>query len=145
MVGLIWIIQVVHYPLFNGVGAEGFTAYQQRHQSQITLIVAPVMLAELISAILLLMYPPPSVRKSWILAGIGLVVLIWLSTAFIQVPCHERLVTRFDADTHRWLVQSNWVRTIAWTARGMLVLGIMACVLQAGAAAPKLDASAKSS
>ncbi len=131
MVGLIWIIQIVHYPLFDGVGAAGFTSYQQRHQSQITLIVAPVMLTELVTAILLLLAPPLGVRKPSILASIGLLVLIWLSTAFIQVPCHERLVTGFDADTYRWLVQSNWIRTLAWTARGLLVLGFVRSVFQA--------------
>ncbi len=131
MVGLIWIIQIVHYPLFDGVGAAGFTSYQQRHQSQITLIVAPVMLTELATAILLLLAPPLGVRKPSILASIGLLVLIWLSTAFIQVPCHERLVTGFDADTYRWLVQSNWIRTLAWTARGLLVLGFVRSVFQA--------------
>jgi hypothetical protein len=131
MVGLIWIIQIVHYPLFDGVGAAGFTSYQQRHQSQITLIVAPVMLTELVTAILLLLAPPLGVRKPSILASIGLLVLIWLSTAFIQVPCHERLVTGFDADTYRWLVQSNWIRTLAWTARGLLVLGFVQSVFHA--------------
>ncbi len=131
MVGLIWIIQIVHYPLFDGVGAAGFTSYQQRHQSQITLIVAPVMLTELVTAILLLLAPPLGVPKPSILASIGLLVLIWLSTAFIQVPCHERLVTGFDADTYRWLVQSNWIRTLAWTARGLLVLGFVRSVFQA--------------
>lgn len=145
MVGLIWVIQVVHYPLFDGIGTEGFTAYQQRHQSQITLVVAPVMLLELVSAMLLMVYPPPGVRKSWLLAGIALVVLIWLSTAFIQVPCHERLVTRFDAETYRWLVHSNWIRTAAWTARGLLMLGCIACVLQSVSASPNLGTGSKSS
>ena len=32
MCGLIWFVQVVHYPLFAGVGDDGFTAYEQRHQ-----------------------------------------------------------------------------------------------------------------
>ena len=145
MVGLIWIIQLVHYPLFDGVGTDGFTAYQQRHQAQITLIVGPVMLTELVTAILLMVNPPPGVGKPLILAGIGLLGLIWLSTAFIQVPCHERLVNGFDADTHRWLVQSNWIRTMGWTARGLLVLGFVSCVFRTESRAAKQDVDAKAS
>ena len=31
MVGLIWLVQIVHYPLFAHVGADTFLAYHQRH------------------------------------------------------------------------------------------------------------------
>ena len=47
LVGLIWTIQLVHYPLFDGVGAEGFAAYERRHAAAITWLVAPLMLGEL--------------------------------------------------------------------------------------------------
>ena len=32
MVGLIWLIQIVHYPLFSRVGADQFKLYEQEHQ-----------------------------------------------------------------------------------------------------------------
>lgn len=32
MVGLIWFVQVVHYPLFASVGADGFTDYETAHR-----------------------------------------------------------------------------------------------------------------
>ena len=57
MVGLIWMVQIVHYPLFDDVGQENYVRYQQRHQSNITYVVAPVMLVELATSILLLVYP----------------------------------------------------------------------------------------
>jgi hypothetical protein len=31
MVGLIWFVQVVHYPLFASVGADEFVAYENAH------------------------------------------------------------------------------------------------------------------
>ena len=89
MVGLIWMVQIVHYPLFNDVGQENYVRYQQRHQSNITYVVAPVMLVELATSILLLVYPVAGLGKSLVYVGIGLVILVWLSTALIQVPCHE--------------------------------------------------------
>ena len=33
LVGLIWMVQVVHYPLFNDVGEQNYVSYQQRHQA----------------------------------------------------------------------------------------------------------------
>ena len=89
LVGLIWMVQIVHYPLFDDVGEKNFASYQQRHQTNITYIVGPTMLIELVTAILLLWYPVPEVPKSLVLIGIGLIAAIWLSTAFLvlQTDC----------------------------------------------------------
>ncbi len=40
MVGLIWLIQIVHYPLFARVGVEQFVPYEREHSRLITYIVA---------------------------------------------------------------------------------------------------------
>ena len=129
LVGLIWMVQIVHYPLFDDVGEENYVSYQQRHQSNITYIVGAVMLIELIAAFMLLWYPVEGVSKSLVFCGIGLVLVIWLSTAFIQVPCHEKLVKGFDPAAYKWLVNSNWIRTIAWSVRGGLVTWMLIRVL----------------
>ena len=39
MVGLIWCVQIVHYPLFAEVGKDGFAAYEAAHSSLITAVV----------------------------------------------------------------------------------------------------------
>ena len=54
--------------------------------------------------------------------GLVLVVVIWLSTALFQVPQHRRLESGFDEQAHRRLVNTNWIRIIAWTARSILTL-----------------------
>ena len=40
LTGLIWTIQVVHYPLFARVGEAEWRAYEREHQRRITLVVA---------------------------------------------------------------------------------------------------------
>ena len=87
------------------------------------------MLIELIAAFMLLWYPVEGVSKSLVFCGIGLVLVIWLSTAFVQVPCHEKLVKGFDPAAYKWLVNSNWIRTIAWSVRGGLVTWMLIRVL----------------
>ena len=129
LVGLIWMVQVVHYPLFNDIGEQNYISYQQRHQTNITFVVGPVMLIELVTAILLIWYTSDAISPAMVYTGIALVVLIWLSTAFIQVPCHEKLVKGFDLAAYKWLVNSNWIRTIAWSARGALVTWMLVRVL----------------
>ena len=121
MVGVIWFVQVVHYPLFGKVGISGFRDYEQDHQRRTTLVVAPLMLTEAVTAVALLWLRPDIIPASLVVAGLGLIALLWASTFFWQVPAHERLAKSFDPATHRNLVRSNWLRTAAWSARGVMV------------------------
>jgi hypothetical protein len=63
------------------------------------------------------------------IVGAALIAVVWLSTAFVQVPYHRRLEQGFDAAAARALATSNWIRTFAWTARGGLVLAWLLRVL----------------
>ena len=124
LVGLIWTIQIVHYPLFTLVGANGYAAYQTSHMSRITYVVAPVMLAELGTAayFAFVNYEPVDRRLFWF--GLLLVLIIWVSTVFVQSPIHGHLAEKFDADAARRLILTNWLRTFLWTIRGAIVLWI---------------------
>jgi len=122
MTGLIWFVQVVHYPLLGSIGNAEFSAYEQRHMSLTTWVVAPPMLVEAAGALLLFWFRPASVATWQVWAGVILLAIIWLSTALLQVPCHDTLSKGFDAEVHHRLVTTNWVRTIAWNLRGLLVL-----------------------
>ena len=46
MTGVIWVVQVVHYPLFARVGVDGFREYEQSHQRRISLVVGIAMPVE---------------------------------------------------------------------------------------------------
>ncbi len=124
MTGIIWFVQVVHYPLFASVGADGFVRYEALHATRTGWVVAPLMLVELATSLALL---APSLRPAnvsatlaWLAAG--LVGVIWLSTGLLQVPLHNRLAQGFDAELVARLVATNWIRTVAWTARSGIVL-----------------------
>ena len=122
MTGIIWFVQVVHYPLFSSIGFEGFSAYEQRHTALTTWVVAPPMLVELSTALILIWLRPFGISTVQIWIGLGLLVVIWISTFLLQVPCHEALSKEFDATVISRLVWTNWLRTAAWSLRGLLVL-----------------------
>ena len=120
LAGLIWTVQLVSYPLFGHVGREAFPGYHAAHMRRITLVVAPLMLAELATAAWLV--ASPGGRAALILASLPLLALNWLSTALVQVPLHRRLERGgFDEMTWRRLTASNWIRTSAWSLRALLL------------------------
>lgn len=129
MVGLIWFVQIVHYAMFNGVGSQGFAAYEKRHSRLTTWVVAPPMLLELASAIVLLELDTTEISRFGLWTGLGLLGVIWLSTAFIQVPCHKSLENGFDVNVYHRLVKTNWLRTVCWSLRGMLALWMTWAIL----------------
>ena len=132
MFGAIWIVQVVHYPLFAGVGESGWSAYEASHQARITWIVGPAMVLELATAIWLVLNPPEAFPMWALLAGAAMIGLIWASTAFIQVPLHNALGGAFDAEAHSRLVGTNWIRTVLWSLRAGLVLWLASLAFSRG-------------
>jgi uncharacterized membrane protein len=130
MVGLIWFVQIVHYPLFAQVGPDRFATYETAHNRLTTWVVGLPMLIEVVTACMLVLMKPEHIPSGYIWSGVLLVAIIWGSTALLQVPQHEILTHGFAVDAHRVLVTSNWIRTIAWTLRGVLVLLMLNCLLQ---------------
>ena len=122
MVGLIWFVQMVHYPLKSTLKEPEFTSYQQQHMQRTSWVVGPPMLAEAATAAWLALNPPTPDLQIYTLIGLALLAIVWGSTALFLVPLHNRLLNGFDADAIRSLCRANWIRTIAWTLRGGLTL-----------------------
>lgn len=126
MTGVIWYVQVVHYPLMPRAERAGFAGFEAEHQRRTTWIVAPAMLLEAAAAVALAAGATPGVPRAATLAGLALLAGVWLATVRVQVPLHTRLQRGFDATTHRRLVRSNWVRTALWSMRAALAIGMIA-------------------
>ena len=89
MTGLIWFVQVVHYPLLARVGAASFVEYERAHVRRTTWVVAPAMLVEAATAIVLPFVSPT------------------------------------QPDVARRLVATNWIRTVCWSLRLLIALGLL--------------------
>ena len=122
MTGVIWFAQAVHYPLLGGVGKEAFVEYEKENTRRTGWVVIPVMSVELITAILLLWRLPGGLLPFYAWLNAGLLAVIWVSTFTLQGPYHNLLVKKFNLAVWQSLVRTNWIRTAAWTARGMLLL-----------------------
>ncbi len=118
MTGLIWLVQIVHYKLFNVVGAEKFIQYHQLHSNLISFIVMPVMLIELFSLLALFFSDTDISKFDFLILGISLFI-IWATTALFSVAAHNSLANGFNEVAYQKLVSTNWIRTIFWTLKSI--------------------------
>jgi len=125
MTGIIFLIQVIHYPLFAQVGVVNFPAYHAEHVRRTTSIIAIPMLVELFT-LFALFYIVPSYRTSSLfISNAILLIITWGVTFFISVPQHNILSQGFDTNAWSTLVNTNWIRTFAWLLRGLIIFKLL--------------------
>lgn len=122
MVGLIWFVQLVHYPLFSSVDESSFVGYEARHTRATTWVVAMFMPVEAVTGLWLVLDPPDGVDSGVAIFGLAMLGALWVSTVAWQAPIHGKLSRGFTSRLHRRLVWSNWLRTVLWSVRGVTVL-----------------------
>lgn len=121
MTAVIWMVQLVVYPLFTSVGESKFLDYHNRYSFRISLIVIPLMVGQLVTAIAAVPLFWQHPFRLYIIAGAILTLGTWLVTFFVQVPQHAKLGNQYDKATAIKLVKGNWLRTILWTAHSVLI------------------------
>ena len=120
MVGVIWVIQLVHYPSFRFTDREKYVSFQIFHMRNISFIVVPVMILEFLSGLLLVLYH--SNHESLLRISFILLLIIWLVTALFFAQIHQKLSKGYDETLVRNLVSLNWIRTLLWTIRTIIIL-----------------------
>jgi hypothetical protein len=128
LTGLIWFVQLVHYPLFRSIPIENWVEFEKEHVKKATWITLPTMLVELLTGIALtfmtFQYIVDDVYFNSMIINLLLIICIWLSTFLIQVPIHMALSREPSISKVNKLIQSNWIRTAIWTIRTFLLLSL---------------------
>ena len=117
MTGVIWFVQVVHYPLFSRVEVGSFRRYHEAHTRTTTYVVVLPMVVELLAGVYLVWHRPEGVDPWMAWLGLGAALVSWGVTFFLSVPAHNRLAGGFDPEAHRDLVRTNAIRA-AFQSRG---------------------------
>ena len=129
MTGLIWMVQRVSYPLMAFVGQAESAEFERLHCDRIGWVVGLPMLVEGITGLILLWYLPSWFPEWGFWLGAALMFGNAASTQLLQVPCHKKLAAGFDQNVHQRLVRTNWIRTVIWSLRSFLVLGMLLNIL----------------
>jgi hypothetical protein len=124
MVGVIWTVQVVHYPLMALVGTERFIAYEAAHAPRMAAVVMLPWAVQGLTVAGMLIIMPAGVAPGLVWAAAAAAAVPVLITVTASVPAHGRLAQGFDAGAHRTLVSTNWLRTAGWTIHGVIAVAI---------------------
>ena len=121
MIGVSLITHFVTYPSFKLIKSSLFSEFHKSYTNRMLFIVAPVMILELISSLLLVIFDFSDNNTE-----IGLLIsliLIWFLTFFIIVPIHNKLTVNYNKDLNQKLIKYNGLRTIFWIIKLILFIG----------------------
>ena len=103
LLGVILVTQFVSYPMFLSVDRKSFTSYHMNYTFNISKIVLPLMVVELFFVIEMLI----NNYNLYSLISFFLIIVVWLSTFFIQVPLHNSLSKKYCELKIKKLIFSN--------------------------------------
>lgn len=120
MTGLCWFVEIVHYPLFRMIAPKDFPSYERKNLTT-GFITIPIMVIELLTGLWLLYQDQNFIN----FINIALLGIIGLSTMIFQAPIHWSLRNNPTEILINKLIQTNWIRTISWTIRSLLLMSLM--------------------
>ena len=128
MVGLIWTIHYVHYPLFAFVGETTYVDFQDAHVERIGRLLVVPWLTEGFTLIgvlaLAFLGGLKTLRVPAILNGAAMAVVLVIS-GFWSAPAHGKLAKGFDQSVHQQLMTANLIRSLAWSVCGVCAIWIV--------------------
>ena len=109
---LIWMIQLTVYPSFSYFKGEELLPWHSTYTKRITALVAPLMIGQLVIYGILLV----DIGSFFAVAGISLVLILWIITFTIFVPLHNSIHNNeHTSKILEKLTRLNWIRTTLWT------------------------------
>ena len=118
LVSLVFMTQFITYPTFLHIDKDKFSEYHRKYVNNISFIVAPVMLIELLTLLLIAYFS----KDFLIIKSLILLLVIWLTTFFIMIPSHNRISKSFNIKEIKSLINYNWIRTILWSFKLLVII-----------------------
>ena len=118
LVGVIMMTQILSYPLLLKLSKSDYYDYYDSYTRRISFIVIPLMTFEVLLTIILNI----SLNNFYLFTSNILLLVIWGSTFFIQVPIHNKLSSNHSYSLINKLIFTNWIRTIAWIFKLMTLI-----------------------
>lgn len=110
---LIWMVQLIVYPSFTYYKPKNLIEWHQKYTTGIAVVVIPLMLAQLVLAIVAVFYQPNFTAVSTLL----IVLFLWIFTFFSFAPLHFKISEgKHNQKLLQLMIQRNWIRTFLWSS-----------------------------
>ena len=136
--GAAFIESFVNYSSWHLIGPAEFTRFHQFISPRIlSFLVVPALLGTLFT-VLLLWFKPVAIPKWAVWVAIALQVIVWVSTAAIQVPIQIRLsADGLSLPLIDRLIETNfWLRRIPYAACACVFLWMASTAMRASGEEP---------
>ena len=125
MVGLIWTIQVVHYPSFVDVGPDEYVDFQAAHVDRIGVLLAVPWALEGLSTVGLILLARSRREMVTVAVAAAAGAAVLLISGLASAPAHSELADGFDIAVHDRLMVWNLVRALLWTIKGVAATALL--------------------
>jgi len=125
VLGQIWLVQIVVYPLFARVGTAEYIGYHRFYTSRIPLVVILPGFASFLLPIPLAFFGPEV--PAWMtVANVAMGIVGLLVTVLLEIPRHGRLEKggKDDAVISE-LIRYNWPRTASITLQAGVTMAML--------------------
>lgn len=112
LVVLIWMVQLIVYPSFLYYKTKNLITWHEKYTTRIAIIVVPLMITQLVYALLAAFYAPTTEHFVYLF----IVVFLWFFTFIAFAPLHFKISQ--NESNHKMLktlLHRNWIRTILWS------------------------------
>jgi len=117
---LIWVVQVIVYPVFQQVEPSRFPIWHRSYCNKIGFFVLPLMIAQLIESASACFFV--GAVLDW--TKMGAVLGTWIVTFLVSARLHRRLSKHGqDQAVIARLLFTNWIRTFLWS--GVFVISVL--------------------
>ena len=112
LVVLIWMVQLVIYPSFTYYSPENLFKWHQKYTTRLAFVVIPLMLSQLVLAIVAVSYQLNMVHSCSLL----IVLFLWVFTFTSFAPLHHKISEgNTNQSILQLLIRRNWIRTFLWS------------------------------
>jgi hypothetical protein len=113
LVVLIWMVQLIVYPSFTYYKPKNLIEWHQKYTTGIAVVVIPLMLTQLVLAIVTVFYQPNFTAIFTLL----IVLFLWIFTFLSFAPLHFKISEgKQNQKLLQLLIRRNWIRTFLWSS-----------------------------
>jgi hypothetical protein len=112
LVVLIWLVQLIIYPSFTYYKPENLFKWHQKYTTRLAFVVIPLMLSQLVLAIVAVFCKLNIVS----ICSLLIVLFLWIFTFVSFAPLHFKISKKnTNQNILQLLIRRNWIRTFLWS------------------------------